>query len=563
MAEAGSSGLSHNLVCAVCQEVYTDPRFLPCHHTYCARCIQSLAQHHGVPFPCPECRKRISLPAGGAAALQANFFISPEQLRTARDGKLCLSHNQPLSLFCTDCDKLVCVTCLDDLHEDHRAVGLKTAASQARKKGLPEHISRLATAEARVKQQMAAVRRKENNVKEKRAAVKKMISDRHAFVVAAADKYRDEALASLECVISDIVCSNASTLKEQKASVLTLQGLQRQASQAINSDADIDVLLTADDLKHGSGSPQTVNKMTSKQNIVTAYPVHSSSVTSDVVVERVKDFLGSASSVTLEETAAEMRVAEQFTCGKEAGIEVFSLCHVDGEQPEVLVSFQRRGLAVSVPVESFTEKGESLGKARDCGQVTNKRYAEGQSMSPDPQENFIFTFSKSLTAADYQLNNDLSGTASVCRVIITQPFKVEHKVDFIVHVGPHRAFDVDTSEQFFVVLEEARSPDKWRKVHLYQRPKPTPVSTYNPPGACQPSDVCFFRLKGQEYLLVADELNDALHVLHVQEGTLVFVRYLAVACSTVVQPTAVNVDVHGRLWLACRGGKVLCLEPSP
>nr|KAG5690068.1 hypothetical protein BaRGS_016376 [Batillaria attramentaria] len=90
----------------------------------------------------------------------------------------------------------------------------------------------------------------------------------------------------------------------------------------------------------------------------------------------------------------------------------------------------------------------------------------------------------------------------------------------------------------------------------------TPIATYSPPVTpFQPSDVCFYTLGGHKVLLVADELNDAIHVVNVQDGRLSFARYLAPGCPLLVQPTALNTDTRGRLWIACRGGKILTCKP--
>ena len=68
--------LEREITCAVCQGHYQRARLLPCNHYYCEACIEQLAKHsRGRPFDCPECRKEISLPAGGAAELQGAFFV--------------------------------------------------------------------------------------------------------------------------------------------------------------------------------------------------------------------------------------------------------------------------------------------------------------------------------------------------------------------------------------------------------------------------------------------------------------------------------------------------------
>ena len=64
-------------------------------------------------------------------------------------------------------------------------------------------------------------------------------------------------------------------------------------------------------------------------------------------------------------------------------------------------------------------------------------------------------------------------------------------------------------------------------------------------------------------LLVADEVNDGIAVLEYKGGGgMELLRWLAPGCPLLVQPTALNVDVFQRLWVACRGGAVLMMEQA-
>nr|KAG5695462.1 hypothetical protein BaRGS_011304 [Batillaria attramentaria] len=106
---------------------------------------------------------------------------------------------------------------------------------------------------------------------------------------------------------------------------------------------------------------------------------------------------------------------------------------------------------------------------------------------------------------------------SAPEVTVMEQFRCREDPDTdVCHVCPMTDGNV---EQLFVVLEEAQAPDLQRTVRLYRRPQPDAIATYSPPVApFQPSDVCFYTLGDHEVLLVADELNDAIHVVNVQDG---------------------------------------------
>jgi hypothetical protein len=123
--------------------------------------------------------------------------------------------------------------------------------------------------------------------------------------------------------------------------------------------------------------------------------------------------------------------------------------------------------------------------------------------------------------------------------------------------------DVDNSETLFVVVEEAVPPLIHRKVCLYRRPGPNAVATYTSPvKPFQPADVCFYTLEGRQLLLVADEASDAVHVVQVTETSMTFLHCLDTGVPSLVRPSALNVDILGRLWVGCGLGRVLALTPT-
>lgn len=79
--------------CCICNEVFTDPRTLPCMHTFCLGCLQKIglqsSKKAGQTFPCPVCRKEFAVPAAGWTSIQKNFFMKRlvEMTRLSKTGK--------------------------------------------------------------------------------------------------------------------------------------------------------------------------------------------------------------------------------------------------------------------------------------------------------------------------------------------------------------------------------------------------------------------------------------------------------------------------------------------
>ena len=64
----------NNLTCPVCYQLFKNPKYLPCYHSYCEGCLEKMQVQSKI--LCPECRKEAEVPAGGVKELATNFFIN-------------------------------------------------------------------------------------------------------------------------------------------------------------------------------------------------------------------------------------------------------------------------------------------------------------------------------------------------------------------------------------------------------------------------------------------------------------------------------------------------------
>uniref|UniRef100_A0A8C7QQ97 RING-type domain-containing protein n=1 Tax=Oncorhynchus mykiss TaxID=8022 RepID=A0A8C7QQ97_ONCMY len=111
-----SSALSDYLCCAICTEIFTDPVYLSCQHTFCKRCLEQ-SREAGLPRYCPECR---------APIMERNFQIN----RLVRN-----------MLFCVTDRKLICLVCIGG--RDHRGHTFKPMR-EAQQDLMTEVVSALA-----------------------------------------------------------------------------------------------------------------------------------------------------------------------------------------------------------------------------------------------------------------------------------------------------------------------------------------------------------------------------------------------------------------------------------
>ncbi|KAK7945120.1 hypothetical protein WMY93_000848 [Mugilogobius chulae] len=61
------------LTCPVCQDIFKDPRQLPCGHSLCLNCLEKMIENtSGIPFRCPDCRAYFGL----VVEVQNNYTLS-------------------------------------------------------------------------------------------------------------------------------------------------------------------------------------------------------------------------------------------------------------------------------------------------------------------------------------------------------------------------------------------------------------------------------------------------------------------------------------------------------
>ena len=124
---ATAKQLNDVMECPICTEVFTDPRVLPCVHTYCLKCIKAWRdKQSGDKLACPVCRKEFTLPSSGVEGLPKNFyvanFVQMKELSiaesTTRLCEACSGDEESesecqnvASVYCVECQMKLCKSC--------------------------------------------------------------------------------------------------------------------------------------------------------------------------------------------------------------------------------------------------------------------------------------------------------------------------------------------------------------------------------------------------------------------------------------------------------------------
>ncbi|CAM5105234.1 unnamed protein product [Natator depressus] len=134
------SSLAEDLLCPICLSLFRDPRMLECGHSFCAACLGPCVpqgQRRGL---CPECRRPFALRSVAtnwalcSLAEKARLLKLDEGSQPGGKGSgwsICLEHEEPLKLFCSQDKGPICVICRDlPQHRGHDFLPIKNAVQK-------------------------------------------------------------------------------------------------------------------------------------------------------------------------------------------------------------------------------------------------------------------------------------------------------------------------------------------------------------------------------------------------------------------------------------------------
>ena len=239
--------LEERLICPVCHDHYTNPKILPCHHSFCEHCLERLPldkKNETYYLSCPTCRHRAEVPEEGIKVFSVAFHLNDLKEMYSLTKKTaeatCSDHGKPLELFCETCDTVICVTCQVRNHKNHEYDLIADSYTKHCQK-LREYLSPVERKKEALKKVLSALAEREGEIRERGEEV---LEEIHKMV---------EEMIVVLCQSERKLTKQAKRVTDDKLKVLSEQIESAEMSLSLLEDVEEYV---EQSLK--TGSPQKV-----------------------------------------------------------------------------------------------------------------------------------------------------------------------------------------------------------------------------------------------------------------------------------------------------------------
>ena len=129
MAAKEVKKVTESLTCPVCLQIFKNPKYLPCYHSYCEECLEKLCSQSEI--RCPECREVAKISERGVRSLPNNFLINRLVDELILKNKIgggeevqCgdCDKDDPVVSYCPTCNLFLCHVCNESHSRDRRYV---------------------------------------------------------------------------------------------------------------------------------------------------------------------------------------------------------------------------------------------------------------------------------------------------------------------------------------------------------------------------------------------------------------------------------------------------------
>uniref|UniRef100_A0AAR2JJL3 Tripartite motif containing 105 n=1 Tax=Pygocentrus nattereri TaxID=42514 RepID=A0AAR2JJL3_PYGNA len=246
---AVAEDLEAELSCAVCLDVYKDPRLLTCGHNFCHTCLLRVWENQDANlqrYSCPECRTvfedypatQRNIKLRQLQRLHTNKATGPDGV-PPRVTEVCANHGKPWEFFCKEHKTCLCRSCLEEhkthqyqLLEDAKAVNMDVLKENIRnledsQKQMQTNVEWLQAASSRLASDRAKLR---EQVIQLFNGIQETLNVEKETVLALVDNEKETSLTLLEMLNADKTAPLCRVEKRENLSKGICEKLRQEKS---------------------------------------------------------------------------------------------------------------------------------------------------------------------------------------------------------------------------------------------------------------------------------------------------------------------------------------------
>ena len=246
--------LEEQLTCPVCLDHYTNPKTLPCLHSFCQHCLQGLPldkKNETYYLSCPTCRHCTELPEEGAGAFPVAFTLNNFKeiynaiKKTADLSNLkeatCSDHGKPLELFCETCDTVICVNCSYRNHKHHKCE-LVTDSYATHREALEKSLNPVKGKIEGLKKVLSALAEREGEIRERGEGVLEEIHEMVEEMMNVLHESERKLTEQAKRVTDDKLKVLSEQMKSAEMSLSVLEDVEDYVEQSLKTGSPQQVL---------------------------------------------------------------------------------------------------------------------------------------------------------------------------------------------------------------------------------------------------------------------------------------------------------------------------------
>uniref|UniRef100_A0A1X7TCU4 RING-type domain-containing protein n=1 Tax=Amphimedon queenslandica TaxID=400682 RepID=A0A1X7TCU4_AMPQE len=242
--------LDEKLTCPMCLDHYTNPKTLPCLHSFCEHCLEGLPldkKNETYYLSCPTCCHCTELPEEGARAFPVAFTLNNlkemySAMKKAEDlSNSCRDHGRPFELFCDTCNTVICSHCVVRTHKHHE-YDLITESYTKHCQKLRECLSPVEGKKKAVKKALSALAKREGEIRERGEVVLEEIHEMVEEMIAVLRESERKLTEQAKRVTDDKLKVLSEQMKSAEMSLSVLEDVENYVEQSLNTGSPQQVL---------------------------------------------------------------------------------------------------------------------------------------------------------------------------------------------------------------------------------------------------------------------------------------------------------------------------------